>query len=158
MERISLLEHDLDESVGVWVTFAAEAFRKAFTEEVAPHGFTYRQCQVLGHLAYDGPQSQIDLAEKMRIEPPTLVGILDRMERDGWICREACADDRRKKIIHPTPAAEPVWATILACGRRVRARATQNLSREQLESLREMLEVVQENLEPASANRRGAKV
>jgi MarR family transcriptional regulator for hemolysin len=153
-----LLEHDLDESIGLWVTLAAEAFRRVFTEEVAPHGFTYRQCQVLGYLAYDGPQSQIDLAEKMRIEPPTLVGILDRMERDGWICRVACADDRRKKIIHPTPAAEPIWAKILECGRRVRARATQNLSEEQVESLRDMLEVVQENLGVTHSTRREAKV
>jgi MarR family transcriptional regulator for hemolysin len=153
-----LLEHDLDESVGLWVTLAAEGFRKVFTEEVAPHGFTYRQCQVLAYLAYDGPQSQVDLADKMRIEPPTLVGILDRMERDGWICREACPDDRRKKIIRPTPAAEPVWATILECGRRVRARATRNLTQEQLELLRDMLETVQENLGVENSTRRGAKV
>ena len=53
-----MLEHDLDESLGVWITFAAEAYRKALTDEVAPHGFTFRQCQVLGYLAYDGPQPQ----------------------------------------------------------------------------------------------------
>lgn len=141
-----MLQHDLDESIGVWITFAADAYRRAFTEEVAPHGLTYRQCQVLGYLAYDGPQSQNLLAEKMRIEPPTLVGILDRMARDGWICREPCPEDRRKKIIHPTPAAEPIWQTILQCGRRVRARASQNLTPDQLASLREILATVQENL------------
>jgi DNA-binding MarR family transcriptional regulator len=80
------------------------------------------------------------------------------MERDGWICREACPSDRRKKIIHATPAAEPVWATILECGRRVRARATQNLTSDQLESLREMLEVIQENLGVTNSTRGGAKV
>jgi MarR family transcriptional regulator for hemolysin len=141
-----MLEHDLDESIGVWISLAADAYHKALTEEVAPHGFTYRQCQVLGWLAYEGPQAQNELAEKMRIEPPTLVGILDRMERDGWIRREPCESDRRKKIIHPNEAAEPVWQKILACGRRVRRRASQGLSPEQLDSLREMLAIVQENL------------
>jgi MarR family transcriptional regulator for hemolysin len=141
-----MLEHDLDESLGVWITLAADAYHKALTEEVAPHGFTYRQCQVLGWLAYEGPQAQNELAEKMRIEPPTLVGILDRMERDGWIRREPCDSDRRKKIIHPNEAAEPIWQKILACGRRVRRRASAGLSAEQLESLRQMLATVQENL------------
>ena len=141
-----MLEHDLDESLGVWITFAAEAYRKALTDEVAPHGFTFRQCQVLGYLAYDGPQPQNVLAEKMRVEPPTLVGILDRMERDGWIRREPCTEDRRRKLIHATELAQPVWETILTCGRRVRAKASEGLSPEQLASLREILEIVQSNL------------
>ena len=141
-----MLEHDLDESIGVWITLAAEAYRKALTEEITPHGFTFRQCQVLGHLAYDGPQPQNVLAEKMRVEPPTLVGILDRMERDGWIRREECEDDRRKKLIHATDLAKPVWESILECGRRIRARASEGLSNEQLTQLRETLEIVQANL------------
>ena len=33
----------------------------------------------------EGELSQTELAAKMMVEPPTLVGILDRMERDGWI-------------------------------------------------------------------------
>lgn len=141
-----MLQHDLDESIGVWIALASDAYRKALTDEVAPHGFTFRQCQVLGQLAYDGPLSQNVLAEKMRVEPPTLVGILDRMERDGWIRRQACAEDRRKKLIHATELAQPVWEKILRCGRRVRARASQGLSRKQLDQLRAMLETVQTNL------------
>ncbi|MFT5522421.1 MAG: MarR family transcriptional regulator for hemolysin, partial [Pirellulaceae bacterium] len=139
-------DHDLDDSVGVWITFASDAYRKAFTEEVAPYGFTFRQCQVLGYLAYDGPLPQIALAERMRVEPPTLVGILDRMERDGWIERVPSGEDRRKKLIHPTKMAQPIWKQILKCGRRVRARATAGLSARQLEQLREMLLIVQNNL------------
>ena len=97
-------------------------------------------------MAYDGPQPQNVLAEKMRVEPPTLVGILDRMERDGWIRREECEDDRRKKLIHATDLAKPVWESILECGRRIRARASEGLSNEQLTQLRETLEIVQANL------------
>ena len=141
-----MLDHDLDESIGVWITLAAEAYRKALTDEVTPHGFTFRQCQVLGYLAYEGPLAQNALAEKMRVEPPTLVGILDRMERDGWIRREPCTEDRRRKLIHATELAQPVWEKILECGRRVRARASAGLSPEELDQLRDMLERVQANL------------
>jgi MarR family transcriptional regulator for hemolysin len=71
---------------------------------------TFRQAQVLGCLALEGSLSQTGLADRMRIEPPTLVGILDRMERDGWIRRDADKTDRRRKLIQPTPAAKPAWS------------------------------------------------
>ena len=143
-----MLENDFEDSVGYWVIMAADDFRRALSDEVAPHGITYRQCQVLGWLALHGPLSQAELAERMRIEPPTLVGILDRMERDGWLRRESCSSDRRKKLIRPTGNAEPVWSKIVACGRRVRERATRGLSDEQLAELRQMLRTVQQNLAP----------
>jgi MarR family transcriptional regulator for hemolysin len=110
---------------------------------------------VLGCLALEGPLSQTDLAERMRIEPPTLVGILDRMERDGWIRRDADKRDRRKKLIHPQAAAKPVWSKIVACAKRVRAKATRGLSQEELEQLKRLLTQVQENLQPLDAREAG---
>ena len=98
------------------------------TEEVAPHGITYRQSLVLAWLAIEGELSQAELATKMMVEPPTLVGILDRMERDGWITRNSCPSDRRKKLIRATSAAEPVWEKIAEGARRVRALAVEGLS------------------------------
>jgi MarR family transcriptional regulator, transcriptional regulator for hemolysin len=141
-----VLEYDFESAPGHWVCMAAHAFQRAMNDELAPQGITYRQCQVLAWLALEGPQPQRDLAERMRIEPPTLVGILDRMERDGWIERTGCDGDRRKKLVRATPAAAPVWSTIVACGDRVRQRALQGISQEQLESLREILQIMRENL------------
>lgn len=146
-----MLAHDLDESPGLWVCLAADAFKRVFAEEVAPYGISLRQAQLLSCLAYWGPMSQTELADKMHIEPPTLVGILDRMERDGWIRREACPEDRRKKMIHPTEAVEPIWSQILACGRRVRRRATEGLSDEDLQTLRRILQIMEDNLAPQVA-------
>ena len=83
-----MLEYDFENSVGFWICQASHALQRAFNEELAPQGVTYRQAQVLGCLALEGKLSQTDLAERMRIEPPTLVGILDRMEQGGWIRRD----------------------------------------------------------------------
>ena len=90
------------------MTIATQAYHRAVSLEVAPHGITYRQSLVLAWLAVEGELSQAELAAMMMVEPPTLVGILDRMERDGWITRNGCPADRRKKLIRPTAAAEPV--------------------------------------------------
>jgi MarR family transcriptional regulator for hemolysin len=142
-----VLVYDFDESVGYWLTMATQAFHRAVSEEVAPHGITFRQSLVLAWLALEGELSQAELATKMMVEPPTLVGILDRMERDGWITRNGCPSDRRKKLIRATSAAEPVWEKIAEGGRRVRARATEGLSDEELETLKQLLGRVNRNLE-----------
>jgi MarR family transcriptional regulator for hemolysin len=115
-------------------------------EELAPHGITYRQSLVLGWLALEGELSQSELASKMMIEPPTLVGILDRMERDGWIARHDCPSDRRKKIVRAVPAAEPVWDKIVQCALRVRRRATDGLTDRQMATLKKLLRKIHHNL------------
>lgn len=148
-----MLEYDFENSAGFWIMTTAHEYERAFNDELAPEGITLRQCQVLGLLALSGPQSQNELAERMRIEPPTLVGILDRMERDGWIRRTACPTDRRRKLIQPLAAAKPVWARIVRVARRLRARATRGMSTADKASLRRLLKQVRENIQSGAAAR-----
>lgn len=148
-----MLEYDFENSVGFWVCQASHALQRAFNEELAPQGVTFRQAQVLGCLALEGRLSQTDLAERMRIEPPTLVGIIDRMERDGWIRRFGDQNDRRRKFVEATPAAKPVWTKIVAAAKRVRGQATQGMTAGQLAQLRKLLAIVQGNLQEAAEQR-----
>jgi MarR family transcriptional regulator for hemolysin len=141
------MNYDIQESLGCWLTLTTQAYHRAVSDELAPHGITYRQSMVLGWLVLGGELSQTELASKMMIEPPTLVGILDRMERDGWIARHDCPGDRRKKLIRTSSAAEPVWNQIVECAARVRQRATQGLSERQLAMLKKILTRVRQNLQ-----------
>jgi MarR family transcriptional regulator for hemolysin len=141
------MNFDFEESIGCWLTLTTHAYHRAVSEELAPHGITYRQSLVLGWLAFEGELSQTELANKLMIEPPTLVGILDRMERDGWIARHDCPGDRRKKLVRATAAAEPVWEKIVECAARIRYQATQGLSERQLATLKKLLAKVRQNLQ-----------
>ena len=80
------------------------------------------------------------------MQPPTLVGILDRMERDGWICRENDPADKRRKLIRPQAAAKPVWNKVVAAARRVRKRAAHGLSSSEMATLKRLLSCVQQSL------------
>jgi MarR family transcriptional regulator for hemolysin len=146
-----VLHHDFEDSIGYWLTITTQAYHRAVFDELAPHGITHRQSMVLGWLALEGELSQTELAAKMMIEPPTLVGILDRMERDGWITRHNCPGDRRKKLIRATSAAEPAWEKIVECATRVRARATAGLSDRQLATLKKLLRRIGHNLKSREA-------
>src|SRR5262252_3026828 len=133
-----MLEYDFENSVGYWICQSSNVFQRAFNEELAPQGVTFRQAQVLGCLALEGRLSQTDLAERMRIEPPTLVGILDRMERDGWIRRDGDKEDRRRKFVQPTAAAKPIWTKIVGVAKRLRARAARGMTATQLAQLKKL--------------------
>ena len=117
-------------------------------EELAAEGLTYRQGQVLAWLAHDGCLAQCELAERMNLEPPTLVPVLDRMERDGLISRECCENDRRRKVIAATPTASAVWSKVVACANRVRARSVRGLSPAEESTLLRQLRQVHNNLGP----------
>lgn len=141
-----MLPYDFEASPGYWMTISTQALHRALNEELAPTGITYRQTQVIAWLVFEGDMAVSDLAGRMMIEPPTLVGILERMERNGWIVRVGCENDRRRKWIRLTEAAEPVWEQIVECLYRVRARATAGLSAEQVEQLVSILKQMHENL------------
>jgi MarR family transcriptional regulator for hemolysin len=150
-----VLQYDFQESITYWVCMTARALEKALNEELAPQGITMQQARVLGWLSLDGALTQSQLAERLQVEPSTLTGILDRMERAGWIQRETDPADRRKKIVRPAMRVQPVWARITTCGRRVRARATADVKPEDLATCRKVLARLQENLAtPARGNER----
>ena len=131
----------------------AHLYGRAMNEELMPEGITFRQCQVLGWLALEGELSQVELADRMNIEPGTLVRVLDRMERGQLIERVSCPGDRRRKIIRPMRSADAVWKKIIACAERVRARAIQGLTRDELKTLKRLLGLVQTNLGNAKSLR-----
>ncbi|MGD9645708.1 MAG: MarR family winged helix-turn-helix transcriptional regulator [Pirellulales bacterium] len=149
-----MLQFDFENSVAYWIFATAHQLACTINEELAALGITHRQWEVLAWISYSGEMSQTELAEKMGIEAPTLVGVLDRMERDGWIARVPSEVDRRKKMIRATEKVEPVWAQMVACGMGIRARATRGLTSEQLQEMRNTLEIMRKNLaKPVSTDK-----
>ena len=139
-------QYDFEQSIGYWLCVTAAAMQRTLNDELAPHGLTYRQSQVIGWLILEGELTQAELAAKMLIEPPTLVGLLDRMEQQGWIGRFACPGDKRKKLVRLLTAAEEIWEQIVNSALNVRARATARLTDEETEQLRNLLRRVHATL------------
>jgi len=63
----------------------------------------------------DGLKS-VELGRRVGLEPSTMTGLLDRMERDGLVARQADPEDRRaQRIVLTSPgreAREPVRAVL----------------------------------------------
>jgi DNA-binding MarR family transcriptional regulator len=131
---------------------------RLFEQRLPQLGMTFTQCKVLVFLSRNEGATQARLAELSDTEPMTLVRVLDRMERDGWIERRPDPADRRAHRLYLLPASSPVLAEILRIGEKARSEALAGLSAEQREQMMNMLEHVRANLvalvsagEPANA-------
>lgn len=54
-------------------------------------------------VARHGALSPSALARLSGLHPATLTGVLDRLERGGWVARERDPDDRRAVVVRPLP-------------------------------------------------------
>ncbi len=59
--------------------------------------------QLLGLLRLDGPLTPGRLAELTGLTTGTVTGVLDRLERGGFVRRERDPADRRKVVVTPVP-------------------------------------------------------
>jgi len=55
-------------------------------------------------IARFGPIGPSALAKRAGLHPATMTGVLDRLERDGWIVRERDQTDRRAVVVRVLPA------------------------------------------------------
>jgi MarR family transcriptional regulator for hemolysin len=142
-----MLQYDFDESVGCWIALANQSLRRAVAARLADESITIRQWEVLAWVTLKGGEvSQGELADMLGIEAPTLVGVVSRMERDGWLLREGCSEDRRKKLIRPSEKAESLWSRMVECCHAVREQATQGFSREEMQQLKDFTLRIRANL------------
>lgn len=54
-------------------------------------------------VAIHGPMSPTDLARRAGLHPATITGILDRLEKSGWIARDRDEADRRAVKVRALP-------------------------------------------------------
>lgn len=119
-------------------------------------GLTPGEARALAHININPGQRQSALAEKMSVEPMTLVGFLDRLEGLGLVVREADPTDRRAKIATLTPAARPYLDGIEHAAARAREEATRGFSDAERAQLRDFLDRIRGNLARDCAPRDGA--
>lgn len=67
-------------------------------------GLSIPQLLCLQYLREQGPLTSGALAKAMSLSPPTVTGILDRLELRGLVNRERRPEDKRRVLVALTPA------------------------------------------------------
>jgi DNA-binding MarR family transcriptional regulator len=134
-------------SVGYLTRYAHRAFVKALAGELEPHGILSAQWSVLRILWDIEGLTQVELAERMRVEKASLTGVLEGMERRGLIIRERNEDDRRKINITLTAQGRRLKAQLLPHAAKINRKATRGMTPAETAQLRGLLAKLIQNLE-----------
>lgn len=138
----------IQDTLGTLIGETSRIWRTKLNQRLKPLGLSQSQWLVLFHLSKsEGDLVQKELAERIGIEAPTLVGILDRMNRDGWVERSPCEGDRRSKNVHLTEQAHSVLETINAEAVAMRRELLGEIPTAELEQCARVLRRIKERAE-----------
>jgi MarR family transcriptional regulator for hemolysin len=103
-------------------------WRMRLNERLRPLGLSQSRWMTLRALSWGGDaMPQTELAARVGVEAPTLVGILDGLVRGGFVRRRASKRDRRVKTVHLTAKALRKLQQIEQVAQQVRIEVTQSL-------------------------------
>ncbi len=138
MDRLRNLGFLIKDVSRLWVRY--------FEQQAGEIGMTLSHAKVLVFLSRNEGTTQARLADLADTDPMTLVRVLDRMEKDGWLERRPDPHDRRAYRLFLKPASDPVLAEINRIGDRARGEVLSGLSTEERTQLLALLERVHGNL------------
>jgi MarR family transcriptional regulator for hemolysin len=138
---------DYENSFGFVIYSASKMMQKAFDLELRNKtGINLVQSKVIFALNMQSGPTQRELADKIGVESPTLVPIIDKMEQDGYVKRKLDSKDRRIKRIYSTAKADSMWDSMMECAAQIRKTAIQDLSEPEIKSALGVVKKMTENL------------
>lgn len=140
-------KYDFENNIGFIVNRAAKAFVKALDTDLRENvGVTFGQWKVIVMLANQNGLTQKEIADRLGLEGPTLIPIIDKMEQEGLLVRKVDPDDRRNNRIYRTEKADELWDRMIECARRIREVSLRGIPEQDISIMRKVLEKISENL------------
>lgn len=114
--------------------------------ETSGLGVTAGEARTLAYARQYPGLRQSALAERMNVEPMTLVGFLDRLTARELIRREPDPSDGRAKIVQLTEEGRALALRVSKVARKTREQALEGTSPEDVEALQRALAIMRGNL------------
>lgn len=119
---------ELNECVNYLLSVSQNKVFKYFSGLLEEFGLTPAQYGVLNCLWSEGQLSPKQIAESMHLEATTVSGILDKMQKAGFIERSIDPDNRRNVLVVATPKAASIREQVEDATAQMNQSALQNLS------------------------------
>ncbi len=137
---------------GFLVSDVARLLRTEFDRRVRDFGLTRSQWLALTRIYRQPGCTQSELAEMMEMEKGPAGRLIDRLEDNGFVVREADPADRRVNRIHLTPEAEAIERTMRRIARQTILEALSDLDEAERDKAVELLITVKARLQELLQN------
>jgi MarR family transcriptional regulator for hemolysin len=125
--------------------------RRFYDRVVAPLGVTTAQWRALMRLVREPNLKQVELAERLDVEPITACRIVDRLEDAGFVERQRDPDDRRAWRLALTAKAEPLVKELGTIAEEITREVFSDLSPQEIATVQSLLSRIRESIGRAEA-------
>src|SRR3954447_23520556 len=103
-KHLPIYESPEETRLRTWVQLARTFYlvQRGIVSALAQHKITLPQFDVLATLRFSEGVTQQELAERLLVTKGNVCGVLDRLERLGWVERRSDPEDRRANRLHLT--------------------------------------------------------
>jgi MarR family transcriptional regulator, transcriptional regulator for hemolysin len=137
---------DPDSSIGFLVGDVARLLRRNFNRRAQALGLSQAQWRALAYLSRQQGVSQASLADRLEIQPITLVRLLDHLQAAGLVTRRADPHDRRAFRLYLTDKAQPLLARMWSIAGQTREQALAGMPIQRQRMLTKSLQHLRQNL------------
>lgn len=120
--------------------------RSAFDRCLKPLNVTRSQWWVLAFLSRQDGMTQSQLAEELDLGKVAVGGLIDRLEKSGFVRREADAADRRVNRVFLEPKSKQLVARMRKVNHRMNTQILDGLADDRLEKTASTLDAMKKNL------------
>ncbi len=156
-----MLTNSIRAMISDWETFGpllhgtARAWRQKLDERLRPMGLSQAKWRTLLHLSLaEDALTQAEIAARLGVEEPTVVKLLHRLEREGWITRKSSPLDRRCKMVLLGRRAQLVIAEINAAANKLRHELLAGIPTSELQTCIKVLARIRQKAEKDDKVRR----
>jgi DNA-binding MarR family transcriptional regulator len=138
-----------DDDIGFLIKLINECIVKKANQNLKPYDLTLSQARILFYLQ-DHPDkitSQKDLEEFFEVSHPTIIGILNRLERKCFIWSEFDLKDKRVKNVFLTETGAALVHSMDNYKKINDQKMLQDLTKDQVKTLQTLLKTVYHNVQ-----------
>lgn len=128
------------------ISETSHALRRFYDRRVAELGVTRAQWRVIAALGHHPGMKQVELADRLDVEPISACRIIDRLEEAGLVERQRDPSDRRVWRLSLTAKAEPVREQLRKLAEEMSLEAFAGVDADELETMRGALARVRDNI------------
>jgi len=137
------------DDIGFFIKLIHECIEKKANHTLKAFDLTLSQARILFYLHdhQDAQTSQKDLEDFFEVTHPTIIGILNRLERKGFIRSESNSKDKRVKNIFLTDQGGQIFCSMDHFRETTEENMLRDLTNDQIKELQSTLKTVYKNIQ-----------
>ncbi|HEY6537293.1 MAG TPA: MarR family transcriptional regulator [Candidatus Nitrosocosmicus sp.] len=152
MDNINKPEYDYENSLGFLIYKTGKLLIQVFDQELRKNfDITFSQWKIIITLVNNSDGlTQKEIADKLGLEGPTLIPIIDKLEKDGFAIRKVCKNDRRNNRIFLTEKTNNELELMINSAIKIRTKSLHDISEENITVTKDTLEKMLINIQKIS--------